>query len=209
MSPFWEKMFYIGSFLAMGSSYMSANAFGAMHRLHHFHADMENDPHSPRKSPGLIKTIIQSRNSYYAIFCGDFVVEDKITKGLPNWKSFDSFAHNWIVRFIWIFIYVLIYINLATEWWMFLFLPITVIMAALQGGIINWWAHTYGYRNFEIANDSKNILRIDLFFWGESYHNNHHKYPGKLNTAIKWFEFDLGYYAILLMSKFHIVKIRT
>jgi len=45
-------------------------------------------------------------------------------------------------------------------------------------------------------------------FWGESYHNNHHKHPWKLNHAYNWYEFDLGYYFIRLLSTLRIVRIK-
>src|SRR5215467_6483535 len=47
MSKFWERVFYIGCFITQGSSYISARAYGILHRLHHAHTDEAEDPHSP------------------------------------------------------------------------------------------------------------------------------------------------------------------
>src|SRR5688500_5776147 len=47
MTKGWEKAFYIGCYLTQGSSYISAYAYGIMHRLHHAHTDTIEDPHSP------------------------------------------------------------------------------------------------------------------------------------------------------------------
>lgn len=208
MSPLWEKIFYVFTFLILGSSYMSAYAFGAMHKIHHAYADRELDPHSPVKSPGYFGTLMQARNSYFNIFIGKTKVDPSILKGIPAWHSFDKFAHSWITRSLWVLFYIYLYIFLATAWWMFLFLPITIGMGALQGALINWWAHSFGYRNFNTNDNSNNLIALDVLFLGESYHNNHHKHPWKLNHAYKWFEFDLGYYFIRLLSIFGIVRIK-
>ena len=47
MNKFTEKIFFVFSFIVQGSSYMSPKVYGAMHRMHHAHADTEKDPHSP------------------------------------------------------------------------------------------------------------------------------------------------------------------
>ena len=44
MSRAWEKVFFYISFVTQGSSYLSPYAYGIMHRLHHAHADTEEDP---------------------------------------------------------------------------------------------------------------------------------------------------------------------
>lgn len=89
---------------------------------------------------------------------------------------------------------------------MYLFLPLTLAMGALQGVAVNWQAHKFGYENFKLTNTSKNILPVDLLFVGEAYHNNHHKYPGRANNATRWFEFDLTYHIMLLMQRLHIIR---
>jgi len=150
-----------------------------------------------------------TRNSYYNIYIGKTGVSDNFKKDLPVWEAFDKIAHNWIARVIWGAIYLAIYIALATHWWMYLFLPVTFAMGAFQGIVVNWWAHKFGYENFHLANTSKNILPVDVFFWGEAYHNNHHKYPGRPNNAVKWFEFDMGYKMMKLLDRIKVIKLKT
>jgi len=84
-----------------------------------------------------------------------------------------------------------------------------VAMGPIQGAIINWCAHKYGYRNFELKNKSTNLLRIDLIFLGESYHHNHHKYPAALNLAMRPYEFDPVYHIIRFFDKVGIVRIHN
>lgn len=208
MSKGMERIFHIGCFIAQGSSYISANAYGIMHRLHHAETDTKEDPHSPANTANVFTMMWMTRNNYFDIYTGKTVVEDKYKKDLPEWKAFDKIAHNWITRLLWIAAYVTFYAVFATAWWQWLFLPATIIMGSLQGAAVNWWAHRFGYVNHKMDNTSKNILPIDFIFWGESFHNNHHKHPGNPNNADKWFEIDTGYYAIKVLDKLKLVKLK-
>lgn len=209
MSKSVEKIFYILSFLVHGSSYMSPFTYGLMHRLHHIHTDTEEDPHSPSFHPSFFGTMLQTRNSYNDLFTRKTIVDSKYEKDLPQWKSFDKMAHNWITRVIWIIIYIGFYCYFATAWWQFILLPFTIIMCTLQGTLINWWAHKFGYVNYPMNNTSKNILKVDFLFIGDAYHNNHHKYPGRIKNAHKWFEIDPIYWTTCLFQKMNIVQWRS
>lgn len=208
MSRGWEKFFYICCFFTQGSSYISATTYGLMHRLHHAHTDTEKDPHSPAFTDNMFALLWQTRNNYNSIFLGRTIVDDKFKKDLPEWAAFDKMAHNWVARLAWGAFYIAIYALLVTQWWMWLFLPVTFAMGALQGIAVNWWAHKFGYRNYTVNNTSRNIMPVDLIFWGEAYHNNHHRNPGRANNAVKWFEFDAGYGLMILMHKLRIIKLK-
>jgi stearoyl-CoA desaturase (Delta-9 desaturase) len=208
MSKGWEKFFFIGCFITQGSSYLSAKAYGLLHRLHHAHTDTELDPHSPSYSTNIGTLLLKTRNSYNDIFLGKTVVEEQYHKNLPDWNAFDKIAHNWIARVLWGATYVVIYYFIVTAWWMWLFLPVTFALGAIHGLAINWWAHKFGYRNFENEDTSKNILPLDILFWGEGYHNNHHQFPGRANYAVKWFEVDFGYTMVRLLNKIGIVQLK-
>src|SRR5450631_769786 len=96
MSKKSEKFFFLCCFITHGSSYISPKAFGIMHRLHHMHTDTREDPHSPSYHPGFFGTMLQTRNSYYNIYCGTTIVDEKLKKELPEWDSFEKISHNWI-----------------------------------------------------------------------------------------------------------------
>ncbi|MXV49763.1 acyl-CoA desaturase [Pedobacter sp. HMF7647] len=208
MSKAWEKAFHICCFVTQGSSYISAKTYGLMHRLHHAHTDTEHDPHSPHYTTNVFMLLWKTRNSYNDIYVGRTDIEQKYYKDLPEWDTFDKLVHNWQSRVLWAVVYVAIYVALATQWWMYLFLPLSLAMGALQGLAVNWWAHKFGYENFDTGNTSKNILPIDLLFVGEAYHNNHHKYPARANNAIRWFEFDATYFIIKIMNYLGVVKLK-
>lgn len=209
MSRAWEKFFYIGSFLSQGSSYISPFTYGIMHRMHHAYTDRPDDPHSPHNTPNMFMMMWVTRNNYYNLWIGKTQADAKYAKDLPSWEAFDRFAHNWIARVIWGFIYLAIYLYLATAWWQWLLFPLTLAMGSLHGVAVNWWAHKFGYENFAMNNTSKNILPVDLFFVGEAYHNNHHKHPGRANNAVKWFEFDITYFIARGLDKIGVIRLNA
>jgi len=81
-------------------------------------------------------------------------------------------------------------------------------MGPVHGAIINWFAHKWGYRNFEVSDTARNLLPIDVLMMGESYHNNHHKFGGRPNFGIRWFELDPTFPFILFFNKLGIIRLR-
>ncbi len=180
-----------------------------MHRVHHAHTDENEDPHSPHFSPNAFSLLLKTRNHYHDIYKGKIEVAQKFEKDLPEWEGFDKYAHTWYARLSWGLLYIGFYIIFATEWWMFLFLPLTFAMGALQGLAVNWWAHKFGYENYQLTNTSKNIIPVDFLFIGEAYHNNHHKFPGRPNNATRWFEIDITYQIMKAMHYLNIISIKN
>ena len=203
----WEKFFYILTFITQGSSYMSARTYALLHRLHHAYTDTEDDPHSPTYSKNAIDLMNQTRKKYADIYNRKVVVEEKFLKNLPDWKAFDRIAHPWFTRLLWIVAYVAFYIYFATAPWQYIFLPLTILIGPVHGGIINWFAHKYGHTNFAMNNTSKNLFYIDVLMLGEAYHNNHHKFPSSINFGVKRNEIDPIYFIILLFNRLGIIRL--
>lgn len=208
MSRFWEKVFFIGSFIFQGSSYLSPYAYGILHRMHHAHTDTEEDPHSPTYDKNLFAMMWKTKNIYSDIFFGKVEVEERFKKGVPQWTAFDKMADYWPSRIGWGVLYSLFYIFFATEWWMFLFLPLHFFMGPFHGAIINWFAHKYGYVNFKVKDTSKNLLPFDFLMLGESYHNNHHKHASRANFGWRWFELDPVYPIIKIFDWLKIIQLK-
>lgn len=208
MSAFWERIFYVLTWVFQGSSFLSPHAYGLMHRLHHAYADTEKDPHSPKYSDGLLDMMWRTKNIYNDILHGVYKVEPRFTKGIPFWRPIEWLGDQWISRIGWGTAYVLFYIYFATEWWQFLLLPIHFLMGPVHGALINWFAHKYGYINFKVGDTAKNLLPVDFLMMGEAYHNNHHRWGGRPNFGIKWWELDPTYPVILLFNALGIVKLK-
>ena len=207
MSRGWEKFFYILTFITQGSSYMSARTYALLHRLHHAYTDTEDDPHSPTYSKNAFDLMNQTRLKYADIYNRKMVVEEKFLKNLPDWQAFDRIAHPWFTRILWIVAYVAFYFYFVTAPWQWIFLPITILIGPVHGGIINWFAHKYGHTNFAMNNTSRNLFYIDVLMLGEAYHNNHHKFPSSINFGVKRNEIDPIYFIILLFNRLGIIRL--
>lgn len=204
-----EKVFHVLSWIFQGSSYLSPYAYGVMHRMHHAYADTEKDPHSPIFDKDLFNMMWRTRLVYNEIDREEVEVKEKFKKGVPAWRAFDKIAENNIVRVMWGVVYLLIYINLdAPLWTYFVLLPMQFLMSPVHGVVINWFSHKYGYRNFDVKDTSTNLMPIDFLMWGECLHNNHHKYGGRPNFAVKKWEFDPMYPCIWVMEKFKIIQFK-
>lgn len=207
MSKGWEKFFYMFTWITQGSSYLSPYAYGLLHRLHHAHTDTEDDPHSPRFEKGLFPLMFKTWRIYTAINNDQYEVEEKYRKNLPEWRSFDRIMGHNLFRIFWAGLYITFYAFFATQWWMWLLIPAHCLMGPIHGAVINYFAHKYGYRNFEMEDTSKNFLPVDVLMMGESYHNNHHKFISRPNFGFRWFEFDPTYPIIRFLDKLSIIRL--
>lgn len=207
MSKFWERTFYILSYVAQGSSYMSPRAYAIMHRMHHAYTDTAKDPHSPIFFSNVFSMMFHTRKVYGGIFKKTTEPEQRFLKDLPDWPGFDRWAVTKTSKLAWCGVYILIYALFAPSAWYFLLLPIEMLTVPFHGAIINWFGHKYGYKNFSMKNTSTNLLPVDLLLLGEAYHNGHHKNPSGISMGAKWFEIDITYYIIRLFDKIGIIEI--
>lgn len=70
---------------------------------------------------------------------------------------------------------------------------------------INSLAHVWGKRRYQTADQSRNNLWLALLTFGEGWHNNHHHFPGSARQGFFWWEIDLTWYVLKVMSWFRIV----
>lgn len=71
---------------------------------------------------------------------------------------------------------------------------------------INSLAHLIGNRRYETADDSRNHWFLALITFGEGWHNNHHHYQASANQGFFWWEYDITYYILKMMSWVGLVK---
>jgi stearoyl-CoA desaturase (delta-9 desaturase) len=75
-------------------------------------------------------------------------------------------------------------------------------------GVINGVGHYWGYRNYESADAARNLLPWGLIIGGEELHSNHHAFPTSARFSCKWWEFDLGWLYIRLLSLLGLAKVK-
>lgn len=207
MNPFTEKVFFVLTWFFQGSNYLSPYGYGVMHRMHHAYADTEDDPHSPKYDETIFRMMWKTKTIYSDITSRKMTVDKRFTEGVPAWHSFDRFARSWVSRAFWGGAYFAVYWFFADVWWLWLLLPAQWLLSPIHGAIINWFAHLYGYRNFEVGDTSRNFLPFDFLMMGESYHNNHHKHGSRANFGgVRWHEIDPTYQVIKLLNKLGVIQ---
>lgn len=69
----------------------------------------------------------------------------------------------------------------------------------------NSLAHLFGKRRYETGDFSRNNFWMALLTMGEGWHNNHHHYPASVQQGFFWWEIDITYWILVLMSKVGLV----
>jgi stearoyl-CoA desaturase (delta-9 desaturase) len=70
---------------------------------------------------------------------------------------------------------------------------------------INSLCHVFGRRRYATTDTSRNSLILSLITMGEGWHNNHHHYMSSVRQGFFWWEIDLTYYILKMLSWVHIV----
>jgi stearoyl-CoA desaturase (Delta-9 desaturase) len=204
----WEKVFYFTTWFVLGSSYLVPRAYGILHRMHHEYSDTEKDPHSPHFFEDIWRMMIHTARIFSNIVSGKSAPEETFTQAyLPEWDRLDKFGNSMITRLLFGVGYTLFYIFFAPSYWFFLLLPIHFLMGPIQGAIVNWCGHKYGYRNYENGDHSRNSTPFGLLLMGELFQNNHHHQKDNANFARKWFEFDTTYLVMRVLNKMRIIQL--
>ena len=70
---------------------------------------------------------------------------------------------------------------------------------------INSLAHVRGRRRYVTADDSRNNWLLAVFTMGEGWHNNHHAYQSSARQGFRWWQIDLTFYILKMLSLFGLV----
>jgi len=176
----------------------------AIHRKHHAKCESTNDPHSPQVF-GIRKVLLEGTELY--------------RKEANNRETLDRFGHgtpdDWMERHIYsghsvsglglmLFIDLLLFGPLGLTVWAVQLLWIPLWAA----GVINGIGHFWGYRNYETRDASRNIVPWGILIGGEELHNNHHAFSSSAKLANKWWELDIGWCYIRLLSALGLARVR-
>lgn len=70
---------------------------------------------------------------------------------------------------------------------------------------INSLSHVFGSQRYATGDDSRNNWLLALITLGEGWHNNHHFYATSTRQGFYWWEIDITFYGLWLMSKLGII----
>jgi stearoyl-CoA desaturase (delta-9 desaturase) len=176
----------------------------AIHRKHHAKCETEEDPHSPVVL-GIKKVLLEGA-ALYRKEAQNLETLDKYGHGTPN----DWLENNLYSKRSELGITLMLIINVL------LFGPLGLTIWAVQmawipinaAGIVNGIGHYWGYRNFQTADASTNIVPWGIFIGGEELHNNHHAYASSAKLSNKWYELDIGWLYIRLLETFGLAQVK-
>ena len=177
-----------------------AKTWVAVHIIHHRYADQPDDPHSPYFSN--FWDMMNSKRRWIPTEEIDRLTanipETKITN-LDIWLERHAFGH-WVLLFVCLMLF---------QWWGLLVWTICRMQKFIHG-LVNYFGHKgFGYNNNEIklkSDRSRNLFGLGLVFTGEDLHGNHHRWPTRPSMAVRFWEFDIIYWFLKLLSVFKLVK---
>ena len=172
------------------------------HREHHRHSDQEGDVHSPDRDGFLWSHIgwILSQGNYKPRF---ELVRDLAR--FPELRFIDRFD----VAIPLLTIPALYGVGAALQAagfatsglqilvWCFCVSTVVTYHITFS---INSFAHRIGSRPYETKDQSRNNFFLALLTLGEGWHNNHHRYQASARQGFRWWEIDVSYYLVKLMS---------
>lgn len=177
----------------------------AIHRKHHQKSDTPGDPHSPQIY-GIWRVLFGGA-FLYAQAAKDKNMVDTLGVGCPD----DWVEHNLYSRYTFLGLGILLLLELAFFGWtgLAMWLVQIVWIPFWAAGVINGLAHWVGYRNYDVKDTSRNLLPIAIWIGGEELHNNHHGDGTSAKFSKKWYEFDIGWFYIKVLSSLNLAKIRN
>jgi len=175
---------------------MVTKEWASIHRKHHAKCETVDDPHSPQILG--IGTVLSRGAELYKNEAKNQETMEKFGHGTPD----DWLERNIYSKFSWQGVALMLIIDVflfggigLTVWAVqMLWIPITA------AGVINGIGHFWGYRNFDCEDASTNILPWGILIGGEELHNNHHTFATSAKLSNKWYEFDIGWLYIQMMS---------
>jgi stearoyl-CoA desaturase (Delta-9 desaturase) len=176
----------------------------AVHRKHHAKCETKDDPHSPQilgiqrvlwAGAELYRTEADQHETLKNY--GHQTPDDFLERGLYS-------PFNRLGVFIMLGIDIFLFGALGLTVWavQMAWIPFTA------AGVINGLGHWWGYRNFEVADASTNLVPWGILIGGEELHNNHHTYPTSAKLSIKPYEFDIGWIYISALQAIKLAKVR-
>jgi stearoyl-CoA desaturase (delta-9 desaturase) len=187
---------FILACLAQSSAQRGILWWAAKHRQHHKHSDTEFDVHSPRH-----------RGFWYAHLGWIFAPKQGETdlSAVPDLAKYPELV--WLDRHRYLPAILLGVVTWLVASWPGLVVGFFWSTVLLYHGsfAINSLAHVHGKQRYVTGDDSRNNWWLALITMGEGWHNNHHAYMASTRQGFRWWEVDVTYYTLKLLSWLRIV----
>ncbi|HKW21392.1 MAG TPA: acyl-CoA desaturase [Ktedonobacterales bacterium] len=177
--------------------------WAATHTKHHARADREGDPHSPVEGffHAHLGWIFHDGDADPKVYSRHLLNDRIVTfvsKTFLLWAALSlaiPFAIGWLVGGWPLALTGLLWGGLVR---MFLTHHVT--------WSVNSVCHTFGKREFETTDRSRNEWVVGLLAFGEGWHNNHHAFPRSAFHGLHWWQFDFSGYLIWTLERLHLAR---
>jgi stearoyl-CoA desaturase (Delta-9 desaturase) len=188
---------FVIAWMAMSSSQKGILWWAAHHRHHHRYSDQEEDLHSP--------TLFGFWWSHVGWILSDKYNETRFDY-IGDFAKFPELR--WLNKYCLVPPAVLgVALYLMGGWGLFAWgFCLSTVLLWHGTFTINSLSHIFGNRRFPTTDTSKNNWWLALVTLGEGWHNNHHYYMASARQGFYWWEIDITYYTLKVLSWFRIVK---
>ena len=182
---------FLMAFIAETSGQKGVLWWAAHHRVHHRKADSAGDIHSP----GLrgfwwahVGWVLSNEHDEY---------DPRLIQDFGKFPELRWLDKHYCVPPVLLGIVIFLLGGPGAFVWGFLVSTVLLFHGTFT---INSLAHLWGSRRFATPDDSRNNFVLAIITLGEGWHNNHHQFMYACRQGIRWWEIDLTYYALKLMS---------
>ena len=176
--------------LAQTSSQKGVLWWAAHHRVHHKLSDQPGDVHSP------------IQNSFWYAHVGWLFAGTEETR----WDKIRDFAKypelRWLNKYWAVPPTALAVFCFLIAGWPGLFIGffLSTVLLWHNTFLINSLTHVWGKKRFDTTDESRNSWVTAILTLGEGWHNNHHHYQSSCRNGFYWWEIDVTYYVIKMLS---------
>jgi stearoyl-CoA desaturase (delta-9 desaturase) len=184
------------AFLSMTSAQRGILWWAAKHRQHHLHSDTDADLHSP-----VLRGFLYAHVGWIFRPPND-TTDYKLVRDLTRYDEL-----LWLERHSYLPV-----ATLALLTWLiaggpgliigFCWSTVAVWHVTFS---INSLSHLIGRRPYITGDQSRNNWLLALLTMGEGWHNNHHAYQTSVRQGFRWWQCDLTFYILLVLSWFGLV----
>jgi stearoyl-CoA desaturase (delta-9 desaturase) len=184
---------------------MVTKEWAAIHRKHHAKCETVEDPHSPQIYG--INRVLWAGVLLYVKESFNKETLERYGHGTPDdWMERSLYARHSLFG---------VFVMLAADLLLFGVVP-GVLIWLMQivwipfwaAGVINGLGHFFGYRSYDVADASTNIVPWGILIGGEELHNNHHAFASSAKLSSKWYEIDIGWIYICVLRTLGLATVK-
>jgi stearoyl-CoA desaturase (delta-9 desaturase) len=194
LNRFWQFCF---AFLAQTSGQKGALWWAAHHRDHHLYSDRKEDLHSPVHEGfwwSHLGWILSDEYDHYDPKRIADLVKYPELRWLDKYHLVPTILYGAAIYYIG---------GYAAFVWGYLVATVVLYHGTF---LINSLAHIWGTRRFATPDESRNNFWLALVTLGEGWHNNHHFFMSSTRQGIRWWEVDITYYMLKMLSWIRVTR---